>query len=1196
MESLIQFGAHKLSLRSGATAEERKQRARWMLSRVFNLRSGIAFIGGGCSRAFGYPSWHELATSLVERTIEVLRNGESGTEAHLGVFQTYHNALNASGVTSPASLMFYISACQDILKERAGEHYADYFESAFSKPKTPNPRSNVYRAILKLPINRFVTTNYDCEIEKALGTSRSRPISWEDFGIPTSADGSVPPRSDDGLSLSFTQEDCYHRELARFAFTRLWQNRNMVFHCHGRWDRIDSIIASEADYQRWYLADRGDGAGHTFRQTIELLLHSNPLLFIGYGLEDEDLLRPLRYLGAVSPDRKASRPVFALLPSEPGKEQDFHYQEFLFARYGVHVIPFPRPDDDTDNNAWAEQLTQALADLNRLRKESIDQWVQKPLARKPQARSPRSGRHCLTLGLDLSRADLVALSAPDHSEVVLEALRQGPRVLGLIGPGGAGKSITLARAIQKLRGSRPARLSRLFSSSPSFSKIFLWNANNENEALTGLDLALDFLDPKRMTKGSRHKRLLACLREQKVLLILDGCERLLGTGAESQAEAMNLNTGRLFKILADPESQSTAIVAGRVWPRDLERLEGAEPDRVKRIAVVPATSNELMSVEIFRKLAGTREGQESASALCSLLDGHSYGLLLAARLLDRRQNQGLVGEAKKLHRYLADEPPKRRVFAMIRRTLEDLGSRTDGMGKELLERLAFFRSPVFEDTAKICWEEAKRAVRNSEVGSRRGRAEESLDVLLEQLVSDNLLFPATDATVPGSRAYLVHDAIANYFGRTGHGGQPQALPSFAQPGSTGVSSGIEPGSPEREKTIEHLFNRIHEAALDAIGNRERPASAVLLCRNAFGLMRSQMECDSVPRWGNYDRYTRYGIQVAELAKRISPKSWTFGTRLEIEQIEHPDAALYIAELAWLYSDVGLTLFSEGLMADAFSVWEQAYEINRVLEGAERPGEPVADSLLNLSHSLIDLGRIQDAEDYLDDADEINHWLGRPDDLQARIAGLRGLISHLKGNLERADSLYRDCLRYLATAGNPGPASFFWLHWSLLCLERDDLERAKQYARSARAYAEDAQRLDLLAYARVAEGDLLAKSNRIPMARQEYEWALKESRRFGARKIAAVVALKLSELALTQGDSEGARRQAMRCLVLSNELSLVLVQTRGLIALGRATIESGNAPLGQEYLQLAKDQAKDQKYWLRLREAERAGQATFPTCP
>jgi len=64
----------------------------------------------------------------------------------------------------------------------------------------------------------------------------------------------------------------------------------MVFHCHGHFGRPEDMIVSERDYREQYLGRKHE-ADLGFQQTIRLSLGSNSILFVGYGLSDEDLLR-----------------------------------------------------------------------------------------------------------------------------------------------------------------------------------------------------------------------------------------------------------------------------------------------------------------------------------------------------------------------------------------------------------------------------------------------------------------------------------------------------------------------------------------------------------------------------------------------------------------------------------------------------------------------------------------------------------------------------------------------------------------------------------------------------------------------------------------------------------------------------------------------------------------------------------------
>jgi tetratricopeptide (TPR) repeat protein len=345
-----------------------------------------------------------------------------------------------------------------------------------------------------------------------------------------------------------------------------------------------------------------------------------------------------------------------------------------------------------------------------------------------------------------------------------------------------------------------------------------------------------------------------------------------------------------------------------------------------------------------------------------------------------------------------------------------------------------------------------------------------------------------------------------------------------------------------------------------------------------------MDCSAASRWSRYDDYMRHGIALARLAKGLSPGLWSFWEPNELHEIEDLEGPLFIGELAWLYNEIALALFSEGLLLDAAAVWEQVYEISRTIESPQPYGELVLESLLNLAHTLIELGRVPDAIEHLAEADRLNCHVDDKD-VAGRILGFKGFCEHLQGNLRQANQNYEACLEKLQAANNRRGSSFFLTLQAELKIELGSNDAAA-CIRESRAASESGPHPDLVAYSRIPEGDLFVKRGDFPQARLEYEAALQEAYRIGARSLEALAKLKLAELSLEQGDAEGARRLALKALKLTNELGLGLIGTRSLIVLGRATIRGGQNALGIAYLRIAKDQGRQQQYGLRVREAEK----------
>jgi hypothetical protein len=415
-----------LPLSPGASLEERAHHSRQMLLRALNLKTTIAVVGSGCSVPLGYPAWTEFTRDIIRKSISVVSPGSRDE----GRLRGYIDALEASDKLQRTDLMMsFIGVCQEVLKRADPEMkiYGNYIFDTFSRTKGRREigglDGNPYKALLGLPIHRFVTTNYDMEIEYAL-TEAGR-VGRDAFVFPCQPpQGATTP----GRRLSFTQRNEYFNELALFPFGGIRENRNMVFHCHGRYDDPDSIIASEHDYQQWYLLD-DDSAVNAFRQSIELLLASNPLLFVGYGLQDEDLLRPLRRLVVMDPTKKPSRPIFALLEvQEEDRVTDPHRHEMLYERYGLHVIAYHYTPSDHKTRGHA--LCAELAALATEWKDARQNWLKKPEIRRPRSALVKPEPYC-----DISVTSVPFSELPGFEEAVLAG-----GIIRLQGPSGYGKT------------------------------------------------------------------------------------------------------------------------------------------------------------------------------------------------------------------------------------------------------------------------------------------------------------------------------------------------------------------------------------------------------------------------------------------------------------------------------------------------------------------------------------------------------------------------------------------------------------------------------------------------------------------------------------------------------------------------------------------------------------------------------------
>jgi hypothetical protein len=214
-------------------------------------------------------------------------------------------------------------------------------------------------------ISRFVTLNYDLEIERALetydfpfysltvappkpaprvvpasvraragGTVKaaaapvSEPLLWDDTA---KRPGIVRSRlGERGRSIDLGPENA--GELMLFA-ANYPSNLIQVIHLHGSVRDPTRMIVTDSDYNERYFSPGGWPA--MLGDGQELMFRSNAVVFFGVGMNEEELLRPLRLL-AQAPNRD-NRPAFAFLESK-GNALDTATALKLYQRYGVRTL------------------------------------------------------------------------------------------------------------------------------------------------------------------------------------------------------------------------------------------------------------------------------------------------------------------------------------------------------------------------------------------------------------------------------------------------------------------------------------------------------------------------------------------------------------------------------------------------------------------------------------------------------------------------------------------------------------------------------------------------------------------------------------------------------------------------------------------------------------------------------------------
>jgi tetratricopeptide (TPR) repeat protein len=180
----------------------------------------------------------------------------------------------------------------------------------------------------ELRIHRFLTTNFDMEIERMFDALGYR------FRGKTDTDDRMNELELRARDFAFTNEKA--DLLIDFA-TQDQSVEYQACHVHGRAIKGEenSLVVTEQDYNKVYI--RGDETRDLVDESIKLAFGSSPLLFVGQGMSEEDLLRPLRHFmsdNRLPPERLA----VALLPGSKSKEERQRDTISFFVRYRVYAV------------------------------------------------------------------------------------------------------------------------------------------------------------------------------------------------------------------------------------------------------------------------------------------------------------------------------------------------------------------------------------------------------------------------------------------------------------------------------------------------------------------------------------------------------------------------------------------------------------------------------------------------------------------------------------------------------------------------------------------------------------------------------------------------------------------------------------------------------------------------------------------
>lgn len=460
----------------------------------------IAFLGSYATSFLGYGSWDRLVEDFFDlqekyadddrkTLIKALRSPAHSSDPAVDRLVRMDLAELATGLDRRANPAEFLRRRKEFMK---------HFQLKGDRAEV-EPRPAIARALLEhLDVDRFMTLNYDLEIEWELLTSAEEKRSEgktraKIFSEKLDRGMFSPPRHMSfqcpktrlqrylmgrGTITSDVLDRDRSEVLTEFALGTPWRAKR-ILHLHGRADVPENLILTKRDYR-----DRYWEAGFSklpFEYGMRLIFSANPVLFVGIGVKEPDVMRTLEQFLSDNPNRRAV-PAFLLWNSPSGEEggaaveQERVRRLGLYRQYGIHLL-FDR--DIADVAGCEDYSTLIEARLPRRLKPALDGLSKRDLQNARRLEEPikllgkLSANHATRwisdelrtpqdkINDESNRIDMwLQIGGPEASfangDLAAERLASGNPIKAIIAEPGSGRG-TLAKAIATVLEARNER-------------------------------------------------------------------------------------------------------------------------------------------------------------------------------------------------------------------------------------------------------------------------------------------------------------------------------------------------------------------------------------------------------------------------------------------------------------------------------------------------------------------------------------------------------------------------------------------------------------------------------------------------------------------------------------------------------------------------------------------------------------------
>lgn len=264
-----------------------------------NALKPLVLVGAGVSSRVGFPTWGQLMDKLHDVASEERRKFGARSD---GPTESISKRL--------LTKQDYLWRAQYYCNELGADRFEQFVAGVFAQPMIGSGKAidPCLDAIINLPVSHVLTTNYDTCLdgthERLREQSRGKMQSCEVIN------------ADDPVSIR------------RFIETLLTPDRRRYYvHLHGRVDQRDSIVLTEASYQKRYLANSA------WARTLYSVFSTRQLLCVGFSATDPDLTHVLREISALG----AGVPHYAILGIDDAQGAKLERQR-LEQKYGISPL------------------------------------------------------------------------------------------------------------------------------------------------------------------------------------------------------------------------------------------------------------------------------------------------------------------------------------------------------------------------------------------------------------------------------------------------------------------------------------------------------------------------------------------------------------------------------------------------------------------------------------------------------------------------------------------------------------------------------------------------------------------------------------------------------------------------------------------------------------------------------------------